>query len=728
MFKKRNSTARIDRQFFAVHNAAAHHHTVGKTADRPTLFGKIKSLPAYHVILIAFGFVLLCHASYIPIWLTVLGMICIVLQIPIIRQKVGQKFGLQKIYKILQIATFGLGIIGIWLSFGQIFGADVSICFLILCAICKLWELFNRRDGYVMLNLSLFILAAAFLWTQSLLLSVAVFVGLLLVLFGFVALSDDGTDGTGRIKSLCLISLPAIPLLIVLFIFFPRIPPLWSVPIAGKQATTGVSNSMSPGDFSNLSKSTELAFRVEFSQAIPHRHQLYWRGLVFSHFDGITWRESDISEDFWRSIDSNTPTWATALSTPTNNQYKVILEPTNQNWLFALEYSRPLPLYGVGITQEYNIRSYRPITSQFHYTNHYYPNATLGTTLSELDKQVNLQLPKTGNEQARQFAKQLYQKSQGDSTLMIQNIHQYIVDQQFGYTLSPPTLGQNRIDDFLFNSRLGFCEHYASSFVFLMRAAGIPARVVAGYQGGELGRDGQSWEVRQMDAHAWAEVWINQQGWTRVDPTAFVSPERIDDGMNALTQSVGSEIFGSGVVAQIGYQQFRFLNTIRQYSDQMSYYWQKDVVGFDSDNQKNSLLAWFNITTIARQLIYLMATFGGIMAAFMLWYWHKNRKIYHVLDLPIVQLSNALKHSPHLQKSTGETPLSYLARLGEYAKNQKPNQADQINGLIHQLCSYYRHHRYDKPADESTNNQSNKTHKQFKQNIKQLIGLINGHS
>lgn len=669
----------------------------------------LKNLPAYHAILGAFLFVIACHVSYIPAWLSVLAFVSIFGQMPVIRQKVGRKFGLKKIQKTVQLLFFVAGVIGIWLNFGQLWGADVSICFLIICAICKLWELFDKRDGYVVLNLSLFVLASAFLWEQSLWLSIGVVISLIFVLFGFVALADMGSDGTGRLKTLSLVSLPAVPLLVVLFVFFPRLNPLWSMPMTGKQATTGVSDSMSPGDFSDLSKSTELAFRVEFEQKIPNRHDLYWRGLVFSQFDGKTWRPAEINETFWRSMDNELPNWATALAKPANNAYRVILEPTNQRWLFGLDYSKPKPTSGVGMNQEYNIRSYRPITQQFSYINEYYPDVNMGVVLSDLDKRINLQLPQSGNDKTRQFAKQLYQNSKGDTQKMIQTFQQYVVNQQFGYTLSPPKLGQNRIDEFLFGTRQGFCEHYASSFVFLMRSAGVPSRVVAGYQGGELGRDGHSWEVRQMDAHAWAEVWIDGVGWARVDPTAFVSPERIEDGMTALTED-NSELFGSGVIAQIGYQQFRFLNTFRKYSDQVSYYWQKDVVGFDSQNQKQSLFKWFNITSLMRQMAYLVGIFVIGVAGFIGVFWYKNRKVYHSLDLPLVRLSKSLKHTPHLQKQTSETPLAYITRLGEHAKKSRAN-TDDVSTLTNRLYTHYRTHRYGK---------QNGTHKQFIKDIKQL--------
>src|SRR5690606_11789098 len=167
-----------------------------------------------------------------------------------------------------------------------------------------------------------------------------------------------------------------------------------------------------------------------------------------------------------------------------------------------------------------------------------------------------------------------------DPVRYMQALERWINQTDFRYTLSPPRLNNNRIDEFLFETKAGFCEHYSSSFTFMMRAAGIPARVVAGYQGGELSRGGNVWEVRQKDAHAWTEVWLDGQGWVRVDPTAFVAPERVEQGMDALTQAQGATMFGDGASAQISYQQYQMLQSLRRLSDQASYYWQKDVVGY----------------------------------------------------------------------------------------------------------------------------------------------------
>ncbi len=691
-------------------------YALGKTtyqAGTKTIWRKVLALPSYHWVLLSVAMVLLVHAWYIPLWLSLAGLVSLLAQLPMFKQKQSTK--LKRRYQGVQMLGFILGLGGIWLSYGQLLGAEVSICFLLLCLVAKLWEMYDKRDGYVTLNLCLFVLASAFLWSQEFGVTLMVFVALLAVLLGFIALADDSNDtGAGRVRALALLTIPSVPLLVVLFLFFPRLPPLWSLQMSAKQATTGVSDSMSPGDFANLSKSTDLAFRVEFSEQIPSINQMYWRGLIFSEFDGITWRPSSQSQDFWWSVEPQMPSWASVLQGKNQGDYRVLIEPTQQNWLFGLDYSRLQPQRGLGTNEDFTLRSFRPITQAMQYRADYYPNVKVGLTLSDDEIEQNTRLPK-GNDKSRKLAQELYQQAGGDTRQLVGLIHQYIVDNQFSYTLSPPLLGGERIDEFLFNSRAGFCEHYASSFVFLMRSVGVPAQVVAGYQGGQLGRDGVSWEVRQMDAHAWAQVWIPNEGWVRVDPTGFVSPDRIESGMTEFTQNAGASVFGDGIAGTIGYQQFRLLQQLNRYSDQLSYYWQKQIVDFDSENQKNSLWRWFNITSLTEQLMVLLATSVLIVSLLGGYFWYRRRVIYHVFDKPIVKLSKKLgKYQRELARLDSEGYLNYLQRLAMIN--------DKATDDIAKLKATYREYRYGKHSQ--LENDDNKAYlaqaRQFAQAVKKL--------
>lgn len=498
---------------------------------------------------------------------------------------------------------------------------------------------------------------------------------LFFVLLGFVALSDDDNpQGKGRLQTLLVLLLPSLPLLVLLFLFFPRISPLWSLSLPNKQATTGISDSMSPGDFAKLSKSAQLAFRVQFSGDVPSQDKLYWRGLVFSEFDGKTWRPAPTIKQLG---DSNFG--GASLS------YRVSLEPTHSPWLFLLEHSSTTAQENTVFLEDFTLKSQHPIDAKFRYEAKYVPSAS-AFGLSQQQAQAFLALPK-GNPQARQLAQNLRQTTGGDPHKLVKAVYDYMRAGNFRYTLSPPLLSDERVDDFLFGTKAGFCEHYASSFVFLMRSAGVPSRVVAGYQGGEVSADGKSVEVRQMDAHAWAEVWT-PEGWMRVDPTAFVAPNRIEAGMDVLTQESGSGLFGDGVAGQIGYQKFRLLHSLAQLSDQASLYWQQQVVGFDQAEQKKRLFSWFAIKSLGKQLIVLGFGFVAVLGLFGAYAWYSRRPLYHPLDAPIAKLSLSLAREG-LAKEDSESYLAYLERLlgqdkslamtyRNYRFGKQPPNKDQI--------------------------------------------------
>lgn len=682
-----------------------------KTANRSSSLGRLQKLiglPAYYWVLIAQLFVLLPFMAYLPSWLIGFAALTVSAQLPIIKARFKSVKRLKRYYQSFQMVGFVAGMAGLWLTYQTAFGLDVGVAFLSLCLVSKLWELYQRRDAFVVLNLSLFVLASLFLLDQGLgTTAIAVF-GVAVVFLAFIALNDAGNNsGEGRLRTLGLLGGSAVPLLVVLFLFFPRLPPLWSVQLSGNQATTGVSDSMSPGDFARLSQSTELAFRVEFPSNRPLQSELYWRGLVFNEFDGVTWTlgptASPDSPIAWPSV--ATPDWLIqALATVPDTQkiqspaYQIILEPTQQHWLYGLDYPY-VQTQNIGITPQFTLRSLQPVTQQLRYEAQSLAQMRIDTTLSEQSRLLNLTLPTTGNEESRKFAQQLFKESAQDPSRYIEAIHSMINQNQFRYTLSPPPLDDDRIDSFLFKTKAGFCEHYASSFTFLMRAAGIPARVVAGYQGGRLSRSGDVWEVRQLDAHAWTEVWLEGQGWVRVDPTAFVAPDRVEQGMESLTQNQGAAMFGTGAGAELSYQQFRMMQSLRRLSDQASYYWQKDIIGYDQDKQANALRKWFSIKSLSQQIVWMAALLVALMVIAGLIAWQRRRQQWHPVDLPLVQLSRRIGRSdPALTHKTDEGWLVWLARLQEQTEDR------QIIQSLDTIKNDYRQLRYGRLSEVSPDN------------------------
>ncbi len=704
-------------------------------------YRKLFALPAYYWVLIAQVVVVLPHAAHLPLWLIGFAAVSIAAQLPHIKAKFKKLSHLKRIYQSMQMLGFLLGLLGLWLTYSTAFGLDMGVAFLVLCLVSKLWELYKRRDAYVVLNLSLFVLAALFLMDQGLLTTLEVIVGAVIVLLAFIALNDDSNaNGDGRLRTLGVLGVGALPLLVVLFLFFPRLPPLWSVQLSGQQAVTGVSDSMSPGDFANLGQSTELAFRVEFANERPPQQQLYWRGLVFSDFDGVTWRPAP-QKDQWSSR-LQAPAWIqNAFATvpdesraaPVN--YKVILEPTQQNWLFGLDYpfsQQP----DINTTSEFTLSKGQPVTQQLRYDVLQFAQMRIDPVLTEASRRENLALPNEGNLQSRALAKQLFEQSGSDPVRYIAAIEQWINRTEFRYTLSPPRLNTNRIDEFLFETKAGFCEHYSSSFTFMLRAAGIPARVVAGYQGGEPSRNGNVWEVRQMDAHAWTEVWLEGQGWVRVDPTAFVAPERVEQGMNTMTEQQGAAMFGNDASAQISYQQYQMLQTLRRLSDQASYYWQKDVVGYDQDKQADSLLKWFNISSIMQQIIWLATSAVSVMAILVFVIWYRRRKRWHPADLSLAQLSKRVaKHDKLLARNDNEGQLAWLERLASAidsrqgddahtATSQLTDSSDPsvIQTKLIEIRQNYRQLRYGRLSTfDSSHSEYQERLKQLKKDVRALL-------
>ena len=670
-------------------------------------YNQLLALPAYYWVLIAQLVVILPHAAHLPLWLIGFALLSIIAQLPSIKVKFRKTRHLKRLYQGMQMLGFLMGLAGLWLTYNATFGLDMGVAFLVLCLISKLWELYKRRDAYVVLNLSLFVLAALFLMDQGLLTTLEVVIGVIAVLLAFIALNDDGnTRGDGRLRTLGILGISALPLLVVLFLFFPRLPPLWSVQLSGQQATTGVSDSMSPGDFANLGQSTALAFRVEFGDTRPPQEQLYWRGLVFSDFDGVTWRPSREQQQWQWALEAQTPVWVeNALATAADtvkldpSHYEVVLEPTQQRWLFGLDYPFA-QRQGMSLTSDFTLLNNQPVTQQLRYHVLQFTPMRIDPTLDDAARRLNLALPSQGNPKARALAKRLFAESGSDPVRYMNALERWIHQTEFRYTLSPPRLRGNRIDEFLFDTKAGFCEHYSSSFTFMLRAAGIPARVVAGYQGGEPSRGGTVWEVRQMDAHAWTEVWLIGQGWVRVDPTSFVAPERVEKGMNALTQQQGAALFGEGASAQLSYQHYQMLQSLRRLSDQASYYWQKDIVGYDQESQAGSLLKWFNIRSIAQQIAWMAGIALIVMALLALMIWQRRRKRWHPVDVPLLKLSKILgkQHQP-LARHDNEDPLAWLDRVATaFASPDDPmtnNSAvtEQHTHAIHTINDIKHHYR-----------------------------------
>lgn len=678
-------------------------------------------------IIVAQFVVFFPHVFHLPVLFSVLTFITLIgLWLMARRQKI---FNPQppKFYQYI-VVTAGLAIILV--TYRTLIGVDAGVAFLALCLLGKLLELKQRRDSYIALTLSLFVIASLFLFEQSIFNALMALLAILAVFYALLQqninpdllyhhsaqlktnIPEAMNPAAGLWKPLLRLFLQAVPLLVVLFIFFPRIPPLWSVPVNQSQGKTGMTDQMSPGNIASLSQSTELAFRVldqknNLGRNLPPRSELYWRGLVLSQFDGVTWtplKDYRADNPVWAGMQYQ-PEWfrqAFAGKVTTGFDYQVLLEPTRQQWLFALDvpYSQTR---GVALTREYNLKSGREIYQRFSYEALQVKNLRRDPELPEWLRQVNTRLPANSNPRTYKLAQQVFNQLGQDPRRYANYWLNWIRRENFVYTLEPPVLSGQRIDQFLFESRRGFCEHYASSYAFLMRAAGIPARVVVGYQGGQLSPDQQSWEVRQLDAHAWVEIWLNGQGWVKVDPTAAVAPERVEKGMNNFMQD-NQQVFGEGTLNQLRSSQFRFLGQARVWADYASYVWQRDVVGFDQSQQQGLLQRLFGIKSMYVQVAWMVGLFVGLLALVVGIMWWRRRKVWHPLDAPLQRLSKKLAKE-NLARGEAEGMVNWLHRLSVYPAYQKPAQ---------QLIQLYQQARYAPANDEITQ-------RKIIQHIKKLV-------
>jgi transglutaminase-like putative cysteine protease len=427
--------------------------------------------------------------------------------------------------RILVPLTLGIAA-GIVASHGGGFGRDASVALLTLMLAMKLLESSNRRDAMLLISLSWFLSITTFLFTQTLLMGLYLALPVFALVVALIGVSHpNGTLAFGlRARLAGGLLAQALPVMLVLFFLFPRLAgPLWRTPSDATRAMTGLSESMSPGSISELSISDDPAFRAEFTGMLPPSSQRYWRGPIMWHFDGRTWRPGVHSLSV-----SPEPLEATAGAV----NYVVTLEPHNRTWLFALDVPTTVPAESI-LRNDHQLVSRQPVNNRLRYQMRSVLSYQAQLALDEKTRLAGIQLPRLGNLKARELARGWAEQGLSDRQIVQQALDMFRTE-KFVYTLNPPRLDRDPVDGFLFETRRGFCEHYAGSFVFLMRAAGIPARVVTGYQGGTVNPLDNYMIIRQSDAHAWSEVWLHGRGWVRVDPTAAVSPSRIESGLSQL--------------------------------------------------------------------------------------------------------------------------------------------------------------------------------------------------
>lgn len=563
-------------------------------------------------VLLAVFLAILPQSLRMPAWLTVTAIVCILWRLLIFHGKLDYPGrGLRLLIVVLTLVFSASQIRSIGVSL------DSAASLLALGFVFKLIEMRHKRDIYVVISLCFVMAMVAFLYSQSLLSTLYLCFAMTVVIGAMIALNRSPLlrDTRGTLRLACKIGAQALPLTLVLFFVFPRIAPLWAVPLQTSSGTTGVTDEMSPGDISQLGRSSDLAFRVKFQGTTPLLHEnLYWRGLVLDDFDGETWRRTGSSSSFavaaqFANFQLNWEDRVRTRGEPLH--YNVILEPTQQPWIFGLHLAEPVAknlfqsrnfeLFNNGLISQrlsYDLRSYRDYETDL---------VLLGSA-----RRRSLELPEGSNPRSLEYARTLRASVNSDrdyAYAVLANFQQ----NPFFYTLSPPLLGTERIDDFLFTTRSGFCEHYASSFAFLMRAAGIPARVVVGYQGAEYNPFEDYMMVYQYNAHAWNEIWLEGEGWVRFDPTGAVSPERIELGVEAALRDDPS-FMESSLFSQFTRGSLGWINTLRLRLDAIEYEWNRRVVNYDEDVQFRLFEDLLGEVTERRVLLLLVGLTSVVFA------------------------------------------------------------------------------------------------------------------
>lgn len=519
----------------------------------------------------------LLHVAQAPAWVTLTAL-------GLIGWRLAAAGGAARLPGGALRIALGLALVaGVLAQFHTLNGLVPGTAMLMLMMAVKLLETRNRRDQYVVIGGALFLLLAACLYGQALLWmplygAQALLCCSALAVVAYEPAADEGYfPAPAGLRTREVIGLAgrtllySIPLAIPLFLFFPRLPGhFWALP-AGNDAMTGLGDTLTPGSITRLTSSYAIAFRVRFDGRPPPPAERYWRGPVLHTFDGATWIAGQYASNDAQRLDCR--------STP--YRYRVYLEPTFRHWWLALDTVMHAPGPGVRYTGDYQLIAAQPVSQSLTYgaISCTQPRSLL--PLSAAARSDDTLLPAAPNPRTRAFASQLRRRA-GSDAAYVQAVLAFLHTGGFAYSLTPPPLGSDPVDDFLFNTRSGFCGHYASAFVDLMRAGGIPARVVTGYLGGQWNPYDRTLIVRQADAHAWAEIWLEGHGWTRVDPTAVVEPERLYRGiLDLLPDAVSAP-------ARLVHA-WPWLSAAVQRWDALNGWWNERVVGFNYRSQLDLL-------------------------------------------------------------------------------------------------------------------------------------------
>jgi transglutaminase-like putative cysteine protease len=569
----------------------------------------------------------------------------------------------------LRLLLAFLAFTAVLLQYKTINGVTAGSALLVVMVALKFLEAHTQRDQLVLMIISYFLVFASLLYQRGIVTGLYLLAFVWITTVGLLQLGRRGpllpSWPTAKLAGRLL--LQAVPIMLLLFVLFPRLPgPLWAIPGDTSSGASGLSESMSPGDITDLGLSDEVAFRAEFLSTPPAASDFYWRGPVLSNFNGRTWTRDPGTR---RRVQD----YLEFVGAPT--EYRVMLEPHGHRWAFALD--MPASWEGrrdVAMGSDYQLRVFfgDGVDSRIDYRVTSYTQYRAMEPLTEAELKQFRRLPEDSNPRTRELAASWLADNPTSEQIITRALNVFRGD-EFFYTLTPPALGRHTADEFIFETKEGFCEHYASAFAIMMRSAGIPARVVTGYQGGELNSIGKYYIVRQSDAHAWTEVWLADEGWVRIDPIEAVAPERIALGSSrgALErQSTGSQRFG-----------LAWIRTAVFAWDTFNTYWNDWVIGYGPRLQRSIMqslgferLRWTQLIGIA-----IGATTALLLALSLYLAWSYRRKLRDDPAARVFAKFAARLTRLHVApRSPNEGPVAYAER----AKSALPGAATDIDRIV----------------------------------------------
>ena len=614
------------------------------------------------------------QALYLPLWCSAGFFILFTWRLGLIFS--GRELPGAALRTVAAAAIIG----AVFAQYHTLLGREAGVALLVLFLGLKLMEMRARRDLFVVIFLCCFLLLTGYFHSQGIWMAAATMLAVLTLVASMLTMQfrQEEIPISKRLRYASLLLLQAIPVAAALFVLFPRpVGPLWGLPDDAYSGRTGLSESMSPGEIAELAQSEDVVMRVHFDERSPHTSRMYWRGPSFGEFDGRVWRPA-------RYGASSPPQPEVRMRAGDNDviRYTATMEPTSSRWILALETATRVPAVDnrrIMIAPSFELVANDVLGERLRFEGEAHLDAQTGRNESPLSLQNWLALPPGYNPRTLEMAARW--RADGDASVqaLVERAMDWLRRDRFTYTLTPPLLGRHTVDEFLFETKSGFCEHFSSAFVVLMRALGVPARVVTGYQGAEQNELDDYWIVRQSNAHAWAEVWSDTRGWIRVDPTSAVAPDRIERGSTGARSREAAATRGLGGAD--------WLRGWRLNLDALTHQWNQWVLSYDKSKQQ-SLLNRFGLDiTDWREAAGAMAGVLGLLLGAVALTTLRPRTPKDPVERQFDEFCQRLA-SIGAERFPYETANTYLYRIERLLD---PDQS----ALAHDIVATYNRLRYD---------------------------------